>query len=708
MPLATMPLADIPLVSLDLETTGLKPRSDRIIQIGAVEIGSVNEPDTASCFDRLVNPGVPVPISSVAVHGIDDTMLKDAESFALALPDLRNFIQGRILLGYNIGFDLAFLANEAERHSIEWQWAGALCLRQLATVLLGRETMLMIADLEALAMHFKVPVTGRHTALGDARITAQTFRRMQPDLAAKSIVTLADAWRAVAALDHMRQATVQAGWVDVAAAHGQPNSDLPLARIDPYPYQHRISEIMLTAPVILPGTATVGDAARLMKQGGQECVFIGADKSSIEGIVSERDIVHAMAVPIGKVDRARSMPLADIMSSPVISVAGSDHLHIGLGRMSHHDIRHLGVNDENGDLTGWISTRQLVRQRVTKALTIGDQLASADDGGEMSAGLLSLPSLAASLVAEAVPEHQITAVISGQYRAALARAAQLAEIRMREDGHGSPPVEYCVLVLGSAGRDESLLAADQDHAIIYADGATGKADKAQAWFEALGSHIADYLNEGGIPYCKGGVMSSQPKWCRPLSAWRKAVRDWVRRGRPKDVLNVDILFDFVAVHGETTLARNLDQLMFSRTTREAGFLKLLARNTAGSAAGRTLLGGLKTENGRFNVKANILLPMVETLRVLAISRGISVRGSAARAQALFRRDDIPSEVQQLSEDINLALRLLLHQQIRDIAEGHRPTTKIDLRQIDRGQERLLKAVTGRVGRLQTLIQDVLF
>ena len=710
MPLATTPLVEVPLVSLDMETTGLKPQTDRIVQIGAIDAGVAVMADRADddCFERLVNPGITVPATSIAVHGIDDAMLADAEPFANALPALRTFIDKRIILGYNIGFDLAFIANEAKRHGLDWKWSGALCLRQLATVLLGQQAMLMIADLDALAMHYGVPVIGRHTALGDATITAQVFHRMVPYLADKSIITMADAWRAVATLDDIRQSTVRAGWIDVAGVHSQPGSDKAVSWIDPYPYQHRTREIMMTDPVIIGGDICVGDAARLMKQGGQECVFIGNDKTQIEGIVTERDIVHAMAVPIDEVTRARSIPLADIMSAPLLTVSGSDYLHVGLGRMSRHDIRFLGVVDDYSHLAGWISARQLLRQRVTKALTIGDQLETAQNGDDLASALTGLPALAASLIAETVPEHQITAVISGQYRAALARSALLAELKMREDGHGAPPVDYVVLVLGSAGRDESLFAADQDHAIIYADSDSASVKEVQAWFEHLGGHISDLLDKGGIPYCKGGVMSRHARWCRSVSGWRKAVRRWVKHARPEDILNVDIFFDFVPVHGKASLARDLDQLVSSRLTRDSEFLKSLARNTAGQASGRTIFGGLKTENGRFNVKANVLLPMVETIRVLAISRGITARASAARAKALVGLDNIPDEVQQLSEDIHMGLGLVLRQQSRDMSEGLPPTNHIDLRLLTKAELNILKAIVGRVGRLQTLTQDVLF
>ena len=167
---------------------------------------------------------------------------------------------------------------------------------------------MMLGDLEALATHCQVPVVDRHTALGDAAITLAIYRHLLPALAEAGIVTLGDAWREVARLDSLRQANVAAGWVDVAAAHAAPQDYAPLARIDPYPYQHRIRELMLEAPLIMLADATLAEAAAAMNEHSADCVFIGDDAGSVAGIVSERDIVRQVRIPVTDSTRVREIP----------------------------------------------------------------------------------------------------------------------------------------------------------------------------------------------------------------------------------------------------------------------------------------------------------------------------------------------------------------------------------------------------------------
>ena len=719
--LATMPLEKLPLLSVDLETTGLNTAQDHVLQIGMI---IPNEP--ASAHQVLVNPGTPIPAASTAIHGISDSDVQDADAFPVAFRACRDAMAERVVIGYNIGFDLAILSTETDRHGIEWRWGSALCLRQLATIALGRNAMLMMGDLDALAAHYEIDITNRHSALGDAQISAKLFFAMLDDLRAKSITTFGEARRAVAGLDEERMATARAGWIDVASQKmiGQKTSAATfsmgtssgissgtLSRIDPYPYRHRISELMMTESLILDEDCSLHEAAIELRERRTDCAFVGTGAENIIGIISERDIVRAMALPIDEVDRARHIKLGAIMSAPVISVQETDYLHVALGRISRHDIRHLGVTDETGKLMGWLSTRELIRQRVSDAIILGDEIESATSGAQIGKAIAGLPNLAASLLAENVPSSDIARVISSQYRAALAKSAALAEERLSSE-NGAPPRSYGVLILGSGGRDESLLAADQDHAIIYDDKtvpiAPDEAESIQNWFQQLGQYISDILDEANIPYCKGGVMSSSAKWCKPLSLWRKTIGDWCRKAGPEDLLCVDIFFDFALVYGDTHLGMRLQQAIMGRAARQPQFLKSIAHSVTNQNGGLGLFGKFKTVNGRFEIKRHMLLPLIELLRVLAISQALRSRNSYDRAKQLFEGRKVPAEILQTAEDIHFCMRLVLRQQIFDISEGLPPVTDIPLDALSKSEMKLLKAVTGRISRLEQLLQDSLF
>src|SRR5690606_27288794 len=113
-------------------------------------------------------------------------------------------------------------------------------------------------------------------------------------------------------------------------------------------------------------------------------------------------------------------------------------------------------------------------------------------------------------IAEDVAAPVIAEIVSEELRAMTRRTALLAETEMLAQGRGAPPCAYAVLVLGSGGRGESLLAADQDNAIVFAE---GEPDGPQDfWFAAFGEKFTALLDRAGIPLCKGGVMARNAQW----------------------------------------------------------------------------------------------------------------------------------------------------------------------------------------------------
>ena len=247
-------------------------------------------------------------------------------------------------------------------------------------------------------------------------------------------------------------------------------------------------------------------------------------------------------------------------------------------------------------------------------------------------------------------------------------AAQ-AGVTIAEAGRGGPPVAYALMVLGSAGRGESLLAADQDHAIVYAEGEPeGPEDQ---WFAALGEEISNILDAVGIPFCKGGVMSKNVAWRMSSTRWRETIDRWIRRQRPEDLLNVDIFFDAVSVHGAQPLADDLLDHAYEQARRTPPFITLLSENARGARAPLTLFRKLKTDsNGRIDLKMHGLFPLVAGARVLAIKLGIRARATPERLQALVAAGHIGEDNgAALVEAHRTILTAMLTQQLADGEAG---------------------------------------
>lgn len=105
-------ISNVTFVAFDLETTGLSPSNDRIVEIGAVKF---KDGKIVAQKSWLVNPGRSIPWLVQQVHGITDDMVKDAPTFAEVYQEFSEFIEGSVLMAHNARFDVSFLAAEIKR-----------------------------------------------------------------------------------------------------------------------------------------------------------------------------------------------------------------------------------------------------------------------------------------------------------------------------------------------------------------------------------------------------------------------------------------------------------------------------------------------------------------------------------------------------------------------------------------------------------------
>lgn len=152
------------IVCLDIETTGLDPQKDAIIEIGAVRF---NEKRIEAEWTTLVNPGRPIPANITALTHITNEMVRNAPRIGEVTGELASFAGDLPVLGHNVGFDLGFL----RRQNI-LTINDVVDTYELAATLLPTVSRY---NLEFLRKYFNVPMKATHLALDDARATHGVF-----------------------------------------------------------------------------------------------------------------------------------------------------------------------------------------------------------------------------------------------------------------------------------------------------------------------------------------------------------------------------------------------------------------------------------------------------------------------------------------------------------------------------------------------------
>ncbi|MDZ4176541.1 MAG: exonuclease domain-containing protein [Hydrogenophaga sp.] len=184
-----MKLADLAYTVFDTETTGLNPsEGDEIIQMGAARIvnGRLLRQES---FDQLVDPRRPIPAHTIPIHGITPEMVHGKPHIGEVLPAFHAFAHDTVLVAHNAAFDMKFLALKEQATGLRFDHPVLDTLLLSAVVHPQQESH----RLEAIAERFDITVLGRHTALGDALVTAEVFLRLIPLLADQGIHTLRQA-----------------------------------------------------------------------------------------------------------------------------------------------------------------------------------------------------------------------------------------------------------------------------------------------------------------------------------------------------------------------------------------------------------------------------------------------------------------------------------------------------------------------------------
>jgi DNA polymerase-3 subunit epsilon len=171
--LLDVPLEEAEYLVFDLETTGTSPAASRILEFGAVRMRGF---EPISRFERLVDPGRPVPPAITAITGIQDSDVRGRPDAGRCLHEFLHYAAGAVLVAHNARFDVSFVDAElARRHG------GRLAAPVIDTVALARRLMagrLPRMNLATLAERFDTAVRPCHRALPDAEATAEVLGRL--------------------------------------------------------------------------------------------------------------------------------------------------------------------------------------------------------------------------------------------------------------------------------------------------------------------------------------------------------------------------------------------------------------------------------------------------------------------------------------------------------------------------------------------------
>ena len=469
----------------------------------------------------------------------------------------------------------------------------------------------------------------------------------------------------------------------------------------------RVGELIRGRPLTCAPDTTVRDAARLMRSEQLTPIVIHQDGRAI-GILTDADFRNKIVAEGGSPDT----PVRDLMSAPVVGVGANALVFDALMEMAKRRIRHLIVTetpDPASPLIGVLSDNDIAHanelnpaatvRRIEKARSVTD-LAHIRTEADGHLVRLYRQGMQAEDLAEIVTEINDRLTL---------RLLVLAEAKLQAEPQAEPPkLRWTWLVFGSQGRREMGLRGDQDNALLYEDPPSpAEEERAQQWFGAIAKEVNRGLVECGFPACDGEVMAQNPKWCQPLSSWKRIFRNWVLDAEPDALLQASIFFDLRALYGETSLVAELKDDLCEALKDERGFLAFLAHNTLNirpplSFFRRFVVDHSGEYRNTFDLKLHGLVPLVDLARVLALD-GHFLTTTHTLDRLKHAGERFPDAAELAANAIDafrylLDMRLGHHLRLLEAGEG--PNDHIDPEGMSKTQQNMLRAVFSAVEDMQ--------
>ena len=406
-----------------------------------------------------------------------------------------------------------------------------------------------------------------------------------------------------------------------------------------------VETLLQQPPVRVPATATVGDAARVMRERRISSVLVDTFPA---GIVTDRDFRNkVLAEGLGP-----ATPITAILSSPLKTVPGGMAIYEAWQMLLDHKVHHLPVT--RGDaIAGVLTDSDLLKttaQGPPAMLRSVERLASRDALSGYAAGVGEM--------ATALLSGGLDATVIGGFVARLNDALLARVLRWAEADLGTPPAPYAWIVFGSEGRMEQTLLTDQDNALVHGGGAAE-----EPYFAALAERANLDLEAAGFPRCPGGYMAR--RWHGPLGEWVDRFSSWITDPSPQALLHAAIFFDFRKVYGALDLAPL--EAVLARAAKARVFLACLAKSALEFRPPPSLFLRLSSD---VDLKAQGVSPIVLLARAYALEVGSSARNTLDRLEAAMAAGLLGADVRAtMCEAYRFLLALRLREQTRKAKAG---------------------------------------
>ncbi|WP_282016449.1 DUF294 nucleotidyltransferase-like domain-containing protein [Marinifilum flexuosum] len=422
----------------------------------------------------------------------------------------------------------------------------------------------------------------------------------------------------------------------------------------------------------------IKDAAKLMTD--QNCKLICIKESDqIIGIITDTDLRTRVLAN----ERSTDATVATIMTAPVISIKNDALLYEAILRFKQSNVSHLLIENEYGDIIGNISSKQCLEMQQNSLTHLINQINDCNNVESIKRIHNKVPILIQAVFTSSENINSVSRIITS---IADTISSRIIELAIQEVGPA--PCKFAFITMGSEGRSEQSLKADQDNAIIFAD----DSDKNKSYFLKLSEIINENLHAIGYSRCKGDLMAGNPEWCNSIDVWKNYFSKWINNPDMPNVLDSSIFLDLRNIYGDDKLVDDLFEHVYAELDHNLDFYNQLAKTVIGV---KPIM-----DKKSVNIK-KYLQPIIGYLRIHALHHSIRETNSLLRLNQLMALGVIPEKnAEEIEAMYNFLMHLRIKWQVNLILDNDWPENDVLLKNLTEIEKNSFKSIEKEIVSLQ--------
>ncbi|MCM3442330.1 DUF294 nucleotidyltransferase-like domain-containing protein [Metabacillus halosaccharovorans] len=460
-------------------------------------------------------------------------------------------------------------------------------------------------------------------------------------------------------------------------------------------------KLLMDPPIFVPPHYTMSDAAKILKDQNASGLIVSRDSSKMLGMITYDEILTF----------ASTSPATNLVSdwmNPIPAYVDADAFAFEALSFIKNKLSKCIPVLNNQKVIGMLTSRSFLNLENSSYLdlTYNVKKSTSLEDLVMHGPLVNktLHAFVQELVEKESYAYEVSEMITNHNDNLHRHMIKLTENEMKQQGYGTPPINFCFIIMGSQARNEQGFRTDQDNGMILADYEhLSNREEIEKYFNTFTRKLNTSLRQLGFPECTGGIMAKEEKWRRSVSQWKKDIQTWKDELDAQEIQNFTMFYDFRPIYGDFSLAGEVRTFLNEKAQHSKTLQQLLMKDALRFKISAHPFGliNIKQKNKKINVKKTGLTQIIYSTRINAIKYGINEVSTIKRLNALKNIQAMhPRDVENAKTALHYLHYFRLRQNLKELENNDHVSNEIPIHDLTKEDRMKLKEALQVAHRMQ--------